>query len=190
MKTKKSRDPLFYIVQPMISFPEVQMQETFVVKKTDEKSESLLQEVNESIEKEELVEDKQVEKEHTKHPEEEKSVEDEVLTADKVQETIHHYNEEQKEETTPAESFKKRPTPALKRVKAFKEMSIEERLYYIEHFPKQLPPVPCIFITKDQSLRGFLSSRSEDAIEVKQMNQTVVEISMDDLVDIKMIGLR
>jgi hypothetical protein len=195
MAMNKSRDPLFYIIQPTISYPKVNMQESFVMKKP-EAEQSVLQDVNEKKEDKEKKET-ETEKNEKEVTENEKldqkkkvSLEKENLTPDDIQELIHQYHEEnKKEETSVFKGSKKHHFYTFNRVKSFKEMNILERLHYIEHFPKQLPPVPCVFVTKSQSVKGFLLNKTDDVIEIKQMNQKVAEIQIDDLVEVKMIGL-
>ncbi len=51
-------------------------------------------------------------------------------------------------------------------------MNTIERLNYLVHFPKLLPPVPCVFVTKSRSVKGFLVKKTEDSIEIKQFNDT------------------
>ena len=75
-------------------------------------------------------------------------------------------------------------------MKSFKEMNTIERLNYLVHFPKLLPPVPCVFVTKSRSVKGFLVKQTEDSIEIKQFNDQMMQISLRELIEVKMIGLK
>jgi hypothetical protein len=195
MTTNKSRDPLLYIIQPTISYPKVNMQDSFVMKKPGAEQ-SVFQDVNEKKEDKEKkeTETEKNEKEGTENEKSDQkkkvSLEKENLTPDDIQELIHQYHEENKKEEAPvSKGSKKHPFYTFNRVKSFREMNILERLHYIENFPKQLPPVPCVFVTKSQSVKGFLLNKTDDVIEIKQMNQNIAEIHIADLVEVKMIGL-
>ena len=69
-------------------------------------------------------------------------------------------------------------------------MSIKERLTYLIEFPKQLPPVPCIFIANGNTFKGFLIDQTNEMIDIKQLNGDALKIAISELEDIKMIGLR
>ena len=69
-------------------------------------------------------------------------------------------------------------------------MSTTEKLNYLVHFPKLLPPVPCIFVTDNSSVRGFLVERTEDSVKVKQFNEKILHIPIEKLTDVKMIGIQ
>ena len=105
-----------------------------------------------------------------------------------VQEVIDQYHEENPNEGKAPTS--KQHSYSFKRVKSFKEMSTTEKLNYLVHFPKLLPPVPCIFVTGNSSVRGFLVNRTEDSVEVKQFNEKILHIPIEKITDIKLIGIQ
>jgi len=206
MSSKQSRDPLLYIMQPTIRFPKATMQETFVVARNSQEDKKPL--LNEEAKKkfdseldspttnpaEAIAENKG----NTVTLDKEKKVRKKVaagkknLESDEVQEIIHHYHQDQtyQEETPATKPEANQHSYSFKRVKSFREMNIMEKLNYLELFPKQLPPVPCIFMTKSSSIKGFLVQLSEDVIEIKQFNDKKVELLINEITDIKMIGLK
>ena len=113
------------------------------------------------------------------------------LISNEVQDIIHKYHlDRSDQEETDVQSTKKQAMYSFNRVKGFKEMTIVEKLNYLENFPKQLPPVPCIFMTKNSSIKGFLQKVTEEMIEIKQFNDKNIEQNMNDITDIRMIGLK
>lgn len=210
MSTNQSREPLLYIMQPAIKYPKANMQETFIVAKTskapnkpllnkeaknkyDTQMETALSAQDEQVienedHQDQLLEQKKEKKGRKKVPSNNKNLE-----AKEVQEIIHQYHQNQSEKEqspSPSESKRKQHPYSFKRVKSFKEMNIQEKLNYLDHFPKQLPPVPCIFISKNSSIKGFLLHVTEEVIEIKQFNDKTVELSINEITEIKMIGLR
>lgn len=210
MTINQSRDPLLYILQPDISYPKADMQQTYVTKKKlmeEEKSKLDIEETKKNDRDKEnsldTIEKTEVENQDTKNLSDEEGNQKknnrkgqkgkkEDLHSEEVQKVINEYQQDNKEVEKSSSPFttKKQQAYSLRRVKSFKEMDTEERLNYLIHFPKQLPPVPCVFVTKTTSVRGFLLKKTDEIIEIKQFNDKVMEISMDDLMEVKMIGLR
>ncbi|GLB58933.1 spore coat CotO family protein [Cytobacillus sp. NCCP-133] len=182
MAEKKEKEPLFYIQQPNFQFPESKMQTVYSSRKAEleskKKHPDSLQELDAAVE-------------NTIKKPEEKVVED-VAEQKKVQETIEEFEagrEEKKEAPSFAFTTEKRK-PSFRRVKSFKEMDTSERLDYLIDFPKQLPPIPCIFETDEKAIRGFLISRGDEFIEIKLFDESTKQISINSIKEIKMIGLR
>ncbi|KRG10873.1 hypothetical protein ACA29_19665 [Lederbergia galactosidilytica] len=71
--------------------------------------------------------------------------------------------------------------------KAFKEMSISEKLQYLLQVPRSQPPFPCEFIKEDERIRGILESKKGDNIQVKTFNGDVLTIAIEDLQAIRII---
>jgi transcriptional regulator of acetoin/glycerol metabolism len=105
----------------------------------------------------------------------------EKLDTTNVQEQIQSYQEQQVEKTP--------RKPAFKRLKGFKEMGIVEKLEYLLHFPKQLPPVPCLVVTEQETVRGFVVDLNADKVDIKLMDQTIVTLNIATIDEIKMIGI-
>lgn len=204
MSIKQSRDPLLYIMQPAIQYPKANMQEKFVVtnKIVKEQDSPLLNEDAknkfDSQTEAETIEPVNEETESKMEPVKEKKVykkgnstHKKDLISNEVQDIIHNYHLDRSDhEETDVKSTKKQAMYSFNRIKGFKEMTIVEKLNYLENFPKQLPPVPCIFMTKNSSIKGFLQKVTEEIIEIKQFNDKNIEQNMNDLTDIRMIGLK
>lgn len=79
---------------------------------------------------------------------------------------------------------------SLKKVKSFKDMDLMERLDYLVHFPKVLPPVPCVFYTDRQNYQGYLSEYQDNLVTIQFHDQTTKTISLNELNDIVMIGIK
>jgi hypothetical protein len=207
MSIKQSRDPLLYIMQPAIQYPKATMQEKFVVTKkiVKEQDHPLLNEeaknkFDTQTEAEIIEQIEQVNEETESKMEQVKekiaykkgqSAYKKDLVSNEVQEIIHKYHlDRSDQEETAVQSTKKQAMYSFNKVKGFKEMTILEKLKYLENFPKQLPPVPCIFMTKNSSIKGFLQKVREEIIEIKQFNDKNIEQNMNDITDIRMIGLK
>lgn len=68
-------------------------------------------------------------------------------------------------------------------------MGIVEKLEYLLHFPKQLPPVPCLVVTEQETVRGFVVDLNADKVDIKLMDQTIVTLNIATIDEIKMIGI-
>jgi hypothetical protein len=162
MSTKKSQGPLLYIHQPFTTTPSNSMQDVFTNKF------EMKQQQEELLGKENRKKMSSPKKEDSYEP-----VEIEITTAENQQE-VH---EEKKHSS-------------FKRVKSFKEMGIKERLDYLFNFPKVLPPVPCVFYTKEKNLQGYLSDYQDELVTIKFHDQTTKTIAVQDLKNIIMIGIK
>ncbi|WP_394235380.1 CotO family spore coat protein [Niallia oryzisoli] len=211
MPENQSRDPLLYIQQPDFAYPKVDMQQTYIVKMSKQKRDKAtiaqlpeLESELESIpnptaelqenEAEKAVEGKKqvkaIEQQVNQDSNTEKKQQKQVPDRKAVQEVINQYHNQSQEKEEPSESKGKQHSYSFKRVKSFKEMNTIEKLNYLEHFPKLLPPVPCIFATGSTSVRGFLLSKTEDSIEIKLFNDKIMDIPLDQITDVKMLGLQ
>lgn len=129
----------------------------------------------EKKQKEEMLQEIKEKKELTKESTEKQA------SIENVQEQIQHYQEQQVEKTP--------RKPAFKRLKSFKEMGIVEKLEYLLHFPKQLPPVPCLVITAKENIRGFVVDLTEENVDIKLMDQSVVTLKISTIQEVRMIGI-
>lgn len=191
MTKRKEKEPLFYIQQPTFQFPTIKMQETYSSKKAESQKNAQKKEL---IEPSPKLDDREGEFTSTKHQKEmqgEKGYKAEPLQREKVQKAIEEYETgRRKNEETASFGFRTERKSSFQRVKSFKEMSIKERLTYLIEFPKQLPPVPCIFIANGNTFKGFLIDQTNEMIDIKQLNGDALKIAISELEDIKMIGLR
>lgn len=95
---------------------------------------------------------------------------------------------EVKEENKAQKNQEKQRT--FNRVKGFKEMKLIERLEYLANFPKALPSVPCVFITKEKNYQGYLVEYNDQDITIRIPNQETETIQIKDLTNIMMIGIK
>lgn len=96
---------------------------------------------------------------------------------------------DRKEVQSTMEEYDQNRHSPLKRLKPFKEMDLEEKIEYLQNFPKSIPPVPCIFQTANEAVRGIFVNKTENEVIVKQFDQTEKSISIKDLTSIVMMGL-
>lgn len=181
MVTKKQKEPFFYILQPNISFPEANMQDVYSNREEKKKK------INSSNHKT-LSEEINLEKADEK-PEDSNNLLNREL--EKTTELIEKYNAESGvHEAETSEQTTKQHAHSFNRVKRFKEMNTQERLNYLIHFPKQLPPVPCIFETDNSSYRGTLIQKTDRDIEIKLFNAKTMELPIESIKEVRMIGLK
>lgn len=175
-KKKTKREPLLYIHQPDFTVIAGKMQESYSLKEA-EKTKS-------PMPKQSVVEESEVAvEEQRKSIGMTKVVPDEVaLTPEEVQKTVEAYDQNAEQEAEKREY-------GMRRLKSFREMDIEERLVYLLHFPKQLPPVPCRFQTEKKEWRGILIEKTDEQIVLKLFDQSEITIPIQDLIAVRMIGL-
>ncbi|KAA9027580.1 CotO family spore coat protein [Niallia endozanthoxylica] len=210
MPENQSRDPLLYIQQPDFAYPKADMQQTYIVKRPNQKrekstiapfpeldsGESLSDQTAELIENEteKAVEEKKQavtdEQPSKKAIDADKKQQKQELDRKAVQEVINQYHQQREEKEEPGQAKSKQHSYSFKRVKSFKEMNTLEKLNYLDHFPKLLPPVPCIFATGSSSVRGYLLNKTEDFIEIKLFNDKTLEIPIEQITEVKMLGLQ
>ena len=212
MSVNKSREPLLYIQQPDFAFPKAEMQHTYVVRKAEFESGNA---VLKPLAEKEIKPNKTLESNHNIQTQDhavqsnqeetkEKSlpntvmdegelhskIQTEEIPSSAIQDAIHQYHKKGPNEVPSSNPTRKKQSYSFNRVKSFKEMNTIERLNYLVHFPKLLPPVPCVFVTKSRSVKGFLVEQTEDSIEIKQFNDKMMQISIRELIEVKMIGLK
>ncbi|MEQ2525758.1 CotO family spore coat protein [Bacillaceae bacterium CLA-AA-H227] len=170
-KEQKKREPLLYIHQPGFKFPEGIMQKSFSAKKVDSF-------------KEETKMDDGIDRKSRGSLEQEVKKRETTLTSKEIQQTIEDYEQAQTVQEPNRGGF------GLRRLKSFKEMDLVEKLDYLERFPPQLPPIPCIFTTENGSLRGTLVEKNLHDVVVRLFDKKVVTIAIKDLAEVKMIGFR
>ncbi|MBU8877487.1 spore coat CotO family protein [Bacillus sp. FJAT-29790] len=199
----KKKNPNVFINQPAMIFPNAKMQEFYSSKKNDMEKEK--QPIF-PIEKSKIDEESRLanldffetkvnlsSKEQKKVSIALKAKDPELELREKVQEVIEAYESQQveKEQTsTFAFRSKSKLVSSFQRIKSFNEMNTVERLDYLIHFPKQLPPIPCIFETEGNTLIGFLISKKEEIIEVKLFDGKTEEMKIQALKEVRMVGIR
>jgi ribosome maturation factor RimP len=53
-----------------------------------------------------------------------------------------------------------------------------------------LPPAPCVFYTEEKNLQGYLVEYNEQDVTIRFPNQTTETISLKNLKDVMMIGIK
>ncbi|MED1908097.1 CotO family spore coat protein [Cytobacillus firmus] len=176
---KREKEPLFYIQQPNFQIPENRMQTIYSSRKAEQERK---QKQNDNLL------DLAGTKEEQKGPKE--KIENTAGQME-VQEAIEEFESGREEKKGASFAFTtEKRKPAFNRVKSFKEMDTLERLDYLIDFPKQLPPIPCIFETGEKAIRGFLVSKNEEWIEIKLFDESIERLKLQSLNAVKMIGLR
>lgn len=158
-KRKRKQKPLFYISQPNIETPKPKMQESFLAKDDELDDLSFENEQSETV----------------KAAEEE--AHGEVVAEGAAQPGI---SEKELSETTP--DIKKRP---------FTELTLEEKLKHLKLVPASVAKVRYEFITIDKSYKGYFLAIRDGVVSIHSVNmrKKSVNILVEDLVDIKRIGL-
>jgi hypothetical protein len=185
---QQKREPLLYIHQPEFQPPEGKMQESFSAKQAEKRKQQLLKQKKPQNT---LADSEEKKPAKTKEVHEESVLESTTnknktpLSAEQVQKTIEEYD------NTSSNDNQKRQHQgfSFRRVKPFREMDVNERLDYLANFPKQLPPVPCLFQTENKAMRGILMEKSTDQIVLKLFDKTEVAIPVEDIIEVRIIGL-
>lgn len=173
MSTRKIKHkPVLYISQPTTKFPDIMMQERYSTR--DESSTKQEKASNEMIATKKVVYEQQTETE--------RSFEEIGSDLD-----IHDYHDEVESSSNPFDT-KRKKHHSLQRVKHFREMTVSEKLVYLENFPVQLGPISCLYITETTTYTGILLNKFEEAVEIKLPNTTKATIMIKDLQDIRMLG--
>lgn len=174
MMEKRQKGPLFYLQQPNLQLPKAKMQESYSSKRAEIEKQSVT-----------LAEENKFDK-TTKEAEKKKGAE--------KRENNLKANDAQQGEKNNQSSFefqiKSKNKPSFQRVKSFKEMNILERLDYLIDFPKQLPPVPCIFEIEGNTLQGYLIGKTNEQIEIKQFDGKIETVHIQAIREVRMAGLR
>ena len=168
---KQKHHPLLYIDQPEVKLPPIVMQNRYSIKTDEEKSAA------------------QPEEETAVQPEEKEpaaSAPSEVQLP-KLEESATDTNEE--EPVYETFSTNKKAT-TFRRVKHFRELSIDEKLEYLANIPNQIAPVSCLFITSEGRHTGSLLHCLEHHIEISPPSGTIISIEKHKLLEIQMLGFR
>ena len=93
-------------------------------------------------------------------------------------------------QSTTLETQRKSATASFRKLKPFRDLTIEEKLEYISASISGQVPFPCEFSTGEVSVKGVIQDDEGDEITVKSFNGEVVRIRKNTLQTIKMIGLQ
>ncbi|PFP29677.1 hypothetical protein COJ96_08255 [Bacillus sp. AFS073361] len=168
MSTKKSNGPLLYIHQPFSRTPAMNMQDIFTAK----------QELLVDLEKEMPLNEENNNKEIS-------LAKKEIGSKIENPSTKPHKNSQ----GTASKPPQKRQLTSFKRVKPFKEMSIEERIEYLKNYPKVLPPAPCVFVTEENNYQGYLIDYDGQDVTIRFHDKTTKTVPVHELTNILLIGI-
>lgn len=184
MEKKAKRGPILYVSQTFLNTPVKNNQEIFTNRQEVQLpiEEPLLEEEsNKESNKESKKESKKESNKESKKKFFEVSLaKTELPKEPKDKEAVQNHSIQPKQEKP--RTFNK--------VKGFREMNLMERLEYLENFPKALPPVPCVFYTEEKNLQGYLVEYNEQDLTIRFPNQTTETISLKNLKDVMMIGIK
>lgn len=174
-KKIKTEEPLLYIHQPEFKKPDLKMQEVFHSVQGQEAEKSM----DEAQKKEEGNSSAQLSDSNQKIEEDVK-----VSTADE---------KGQKEKTSPNGpklsqdlGMQPRVFSGMRKVKSFREMTIEERLRYLSSFPISQPPYPCEFITEGAQYQGFVMKYENEQVSIKTPEE-IIDIDSKEVKAIRII---
>ncbi|WP_026566157.1 CotO family spore coat protein [Bacillus sp. UNC41MFS5] len=174
MSEEKSKGPLLFIQQPFVRTPSTNMQDTYTIK----------HELLELDEEKPSEEDGKIKISLAK-----KELEPEQIIKDaaKIENppTTPHTNSQE----TTSKPPQKRQHSSLKKVKPFKEMSIEERIEYLKNYPKVLPPAPCVFVTEENNYQGYLIDYDGHDVTIRFHDKTTKTVPVLALTNIFLIGI-
>ncbi|MBB6453067.1 hypothetical protein HNQ94_001515 [Salirhabdus euzebyi] len=73
--------------------------------------------------------------------------------------------------------------------KSFREMTIEEKLFYLTNLPSQMPTMKCEIVTNDGRIRGLIESVDDDLVKMKTFQSPYrAEIAVSTIKDIQLKG--
>ncbi|MBS4207945.1 CotO family spore coat protein [Bacillus sp. FJAT-50079] len=158
-KVEKKGEPLLYIVQPELTKPDLTMQDVHLSHEDDEEEEIENETTAMEEEKEKLV---QVE------------LEEQLQDEEGYEETVN-------------DKAQPRWTGGLRKVKAFREMSLDEKLQYLSGFSITQPPYYCEFITKEQRYQGSVLKYEKEIVSIKTLSGEEVVVPVIDIQVIRII---
>ena len=168
----EKKRPFLYIHQPYIEVNEVNNQEVYISKG---KRQRMTEDIPEN----------KTEIEQTK-PKKAKSYSIPPLSA--IDDTDPHEVKRVEMEQKDLVEIKE-VRPKFNRRRPFKELSIREKIAYIENYPSQLPPVSCFYKLPDRTLQGKLVRVSDSHLELTQENGDKQVIEIEEILEIRLPGL-
>lgn len=175
MSTRKPKhQPVLYINQPITQFPDISMQERFSTREEpsgiQRKASNMLADIDDTDHLSENDHSYSQNKHFVHHSEEESSGDD-----------------GRESHSNPFDT-KRRTEYSFQRVKHFREMTVSEKITYLENYPIQLTPITCLYFTETTTYTGILLSNLDDSIEIQLPNHRKAVIDKADLKEIRMLG--
>ncbi|MBW3114156.1 spore coat CotO family protein [Bacillus sp. MCCB 382] len=181
MRTEKKagKEPLLYINQPRLDEVKGNMQVTYRSPKKPQTKTQPENQISSATE--------QLEASERQERQEEKYFDEQLY--------IHH---EDQVEGAKVEAVKSIPQPperktaaaTFRKLKPFRELSIEEKIDYISESIYGKVPFPCEFSNGRISVKGVMLNDDGDTITVKSFQGEEVKMKKNEVVSIKMIGLQ
>ncbi|WP_034763491.1 CotO family spore coat protein [Rossellomorea vietnamensis] len=171
---KAGREPLLYINQPRLEEVKGNMQVTY-------------RSVKKSKAKEEIDKSKRISDSETPLSQgtQEGKYADEQLFLDQGE-----HKEERNVQPAPPLPERKTAASAFRKLKPFRELSIEEKLEYISASISGKVPFPCEFSNGQVAVKGVILEDSGDEVTIKSFHGEEVKMRKNDIQSIKMIGLQ
>ncbi|MEK3887386.1 CotO family spore coat protein [Bacillus sp. FSL K6-3431] len=184
-KENKKGEPLLYIDQPNFVKPDLKMQDSYhtVEQNIEEKA------VRKKEDK--MAKHVHVKKTHQEH--------DYNQPLEKEKDDEHHSDREEqlkKAKDIPIADIptfmknspvQQKSVGGLRKVKSFREMTIEEKFQYLSSFPEKQPPYPCEFITTDQSYQGIVTKYNGEQASIKTFSENVIDLKVHNVKAIRII---
>lgn len=79
--------------------------------------------------------------------------------------------------------------PKLSKKKPFKQLTIDEKIEYLQNYPALLPPVYCFYQLDTFTVQGKLEEVTETELKIVQKNQTQKTIERKSIKNILLPGL-
>ncbi|WP_064092277.1 CotO family spore coat protein [Rossellomorea aquimaris] len=177
MKKEKSakKEPLLYIQQPKLENVKANMQVTYRSSKAKPKEVKPVEEMSSS------------KKENSSY--QRKIGTEEPYQDEKEFKKSTNEKDEEIAQNTSSKEEKFSGASAFRKVKPFKELSIDEKLDYISESISGKVPFPCEFSTEESSHKGVMTNDAGNEITIKTFQGEEFTIKRSALKSIKMIGL-
>lgn len=173
---KINHKPMLYIRQPITQFPNIAMQDRYFTREEPSKKgkhdkNRNMNELNVDTLKTDIVVDSDIDEENL--------IKTNTIDSD--------FQDKVEADSNPFDTKRKKQY-LFQRVKNFKEMSIDEKLIYLENFPEQLSPVSCLYITENTTYTGVLLNNLENLVEITLPNSSKASLDKSDILEIRMLG--
>nr|WP_309101274.1 CotO family spore coat protein [Fredinandcohnia onubensis] len=81
------------------------------------------------------------------------------------------------------------PAPSINKRKRFKDMKIDEKIYYLTNLPRNIPSFICEIVGKGKVLQGVIVFSNEEIVTVRtNIDGQKEEIKIEDIENINIIG--
>ena len=176
-KSDESKKPFMYIHQPYIQVNEANNQEIYI-SRSNKRMVEQVQEVKREVEQPKPKKMYENYSDSSFDSSFDFSFEIEEQPKIEIKEVEEH----------PVGEFKK-VKPQFTRRPSFKELSIIEKIKYLENYPTQLPPVHCSYKLESEMIKGKLDGVNDSHIELILEDGSTQIIEISTIQDILLPGL-